>query len=108
MGAGRKIAAFADGGEELAVLQLDAVHGDIDLADVNLLVLVRTEIVVAGSPLVNGATKQGEFALVPSAQAQNFIKNLIAHLRCETLSAGIVKSYGLAQTVRFRRVIFGS
>ena len=49
---------------------------------------------VAGSPLVDGLTKQAGFALAPSAQAQGIIKNLFARLRGETLPDGIVKSNG--------------
>src|SRR5271165_4426209 len=41
-------AALADCCKELAVLQLDAVHRYVDLADVDLLVLAGIEIVVAG------------------------------------------------------------
>src|SRR5580704_13332378 len=40
-------AALADRGEEFAVLQLDAVHADVDLAHVDLLVLAGEEIIVA-------------------------------------------------------------
>ena len=40
--------ALADRGEELAILELDAVHADVDLAHVDLLVLDGEEIVVAG------------------------------------------------------------
>jgi hypothetical protein len=42
------LAAFADGGEELAVLQLDAVHRHIHLAHVDLFVLAVEQVVVAG------------------------------------------------------------
>src|SRR5574337_1225349 len=40
-------APFADRGEELAVLQLNAVHADVDLGDVDLLVLAVEQVIVA-------------------------------------------------------------
>ena len=45
-------------------------------------------------PLGVVADAGGGLSLVGSAHAQNFIKNLIARLRGETLPAGIVKSNG--------------
>src|SRR5262249_40662633 len=42
-----RLAAFADGGEKLGVLQLDAVHRYVDLGDVDLFFLAVHEIVVA-------------------------------------------------------------
>src|SRR5262245_42486806 len=46
--AGVRLAALADGGEELAVLQLDAVHRHVDMRDVDLVVLAVEQVVVAG------------------------------------------------------------
>src|SRR5579863_8113499 len=48
MNAGVRLTVLADGGEELTILKLDAVHADGDLAHVDLLVLAGIEIVVAG------------------------------------------------------------
>src|ERR1700735_3794140 len=45
--AGVGFSALADGGEEFAILQFDAVHTDIDLAHVDLFVLAVEEIIVA-------------------------------------------------------------
>jgi hypothetical protein len=42
-----RLAAFADGGDELAVLQLDAVHGHVDLGHVDLFFLAGEQVVVA-------------------------------------------------------------
>jgi HlyD family secretion protein len=47
-----------------------------------------------GAMLSIGSNREGGVAFVPPAQAQGFIKNLIARLRGETLPAGIVKSNG--------------
>src|SRR5690606_20757912 len=43
--AGVGLTAFADGGEELAVLQLDAVHAHVHLGDVDLLFLAGVQVV---------------------------------------------------------------
>src|SRR3977135_1123728 len=40
------LALFLDGGDELAILELDAVHGDVDLGHVDLVVLAVAEVVV--------------------------------------------------------------
>src|SRR3954465_13101225 len=41
-------ALFLDGGDELAVLELDPVHRDVNLGDVDRFVLAVEQIVVAG------------------------------------------------------------
>ncbi|RBP15602.1 HlyD family secretion protein [Roseiarcus fermentans] len=59
--------------------------------------IVRRSLVVAalmGVALPLSAEMGGSFAPVSEAQAQGFIKDLIARLRGETLPAGIVKSNG--------------
>ena len=43
-----RLPSFADDGEEFAVLELDAVHGDVDLRDVDFVVFAVDEVVVAG------------------------------------------------------------
>src|SRR5690349_3747150 len=44
--AGVRLALAFDGGDELAILQLDTVHRDVDLGDVDLVVLAVGEVVV--------------------------------------------------------------
>src|SRR5690606_40295484 len=55
-----RLAAFADRREELAILQLDAVHRDIDLRDVDRLIAPGNEVVVARNvgPVVAGVTEE--------------------------------------------------
>jgi hypothetical protein len=43
-----RLTPFADGGEELAVLQLDAVHAHVHLADIDLFFLAVEQVVVTG------------------------------------------------------------
>ena len=71
--AGIGLAAFADGGEELAVLQLDAVHADRHLADVDLLVLAVEQVVVAGdvgAGVADVAEEGAQRPVVVEGQAQ--------------------------------------
>src|SRR4051794_31607658 len=42
-----RLAIFADRGHEFAILQLDAVQGDVDLRDVDGLVVAIDELIVA-------------------------------------------------------------
>ena len=44
--AGIRFPLFLDGGNKLAVLELDAVHGDVDLRHVDAIVLAVAEVIV--------------------------------------------------------------
>ena len=69
----RIAATIADGGEELAVLQLDAVHAHIDLAHVDLFFLAGEQVVVArdvGGRVADVAEEGAQRAVVVEAQAQ--------------------------------------
>ena len=73
MHAGIGLAAFADGGEEFAVLQLDTVHGHVHLGHVNLLFLAVDQIVVAsdvGAGIADVAEEGAQRAIVVEGQAQ--------------------------------------
>ena len=43
-----RLALLLDGGDELPVLQFDAVHRDVDLGDVDRLVLAVEQVIIAG------------------------------------------------------------
>src|SRR5574337_2010932 len=67
------LAAFADRGEELAVLQLDAVHADVDLGDVDLLVLAVEQVIVArdvGRAVADVAEERAQRPVVVEAETQ--------------------------------------
>ena len=71
--AGVGLAAFTDGSKELAVLQLDAVHGHIHLGHVNLLFLAVDQIVVArdvSAGVADVAEEGAQRAIVVERQAQ--------------------------------------
>src|SRR5262252_1502119 len=57
-----RLALFLDRGDELAVLELDAVHRHVDLGDVDLVVLAVAQVVVKG--LVGAVVGDGLAALV--------------------------------------------
>src|SRR3990172_11035457 len=60
-------AALADRGDELPVLQLDAVHRNVDLRDVDFVVLAVEQVVVArevGAVVADVAEKGAEQAVV--------------------------------------------
>src|SRR5450631_1771873 len=66
-------ALFRDGGDEFAVVELDAVHGDVHLGDVDLVVLADAEIVVerlVGAVVADVAKKRAERAVIVERQRQ--------------------------------------
>src|SRR5215831_19170087 len=65
--AGVRLAFLLDRGDELAVLELDAVHGDVDLGDVDLVVLAVAEVVVerlVGAVVADVAEERAERPVV--------------------------------------------
>ena len=70
---GVRLAPLGDGGEELAVLELDAVHRDVDLRDVDRLFATVDEIVVAGdvrAVVADVAEERAERPVVVERQRQ--------------------------------------
>src|SRR5499427_7295663 len=65
--AGVRLALALDGGDELAVLELDAVHRDVDLGDIDLVVLAVGEVVVerlVGAGVADVAEERAERPVV--------------------------------------------
>src|SRR3954452_24780681 len=68
-----RLALFPDRGDEFAVLELDAVHGDIDLGHVDLVVLAVAEIVVerlVGAVVADVAEERAERPVVVERQRE--------------------------------------
>src|SRR4051794_35431442 len=68
-----RLALFPDRGDEFAVLELDAVHGDIDLGHVDLVVLAVAEIVVErliGAVVADVAEERAERPVVVERQRE--------------------------------------
>ena len=64
--AGVRLAPFFDGGEKFAVLQFNAIHGHIHLADINFLILAVEQIVIAcdvGGAVANVAKECAQWAM---------------------------------------------
>src|SRR6516164_3459 len=71
--AGVRLALPLDRGDEFAVLELDAVHGDVDLGDVDLVVLAVAEVVVerlVGAVVADVAEERAERAVVVERERQ--------------------------------------
>ncbi len=67
------LALLLDGGDELAVLELDAVHGDIDLGDVDLVVLAVAQVVVerlVGAVVADIAEERAERPVIVEGERQ--------------------------------------
>src|SRR5262245_33324525 len=65
--AGVRLALLLDRGDELAVLEFDAVHGDVDLGNVDLVVLAVAEVVVerlVGAVVADVAEERAERPVV--------------------------------------------
>src|SRR5262245_1653962 len=71
--AGVRLALLLDRGDEFTVLELDAVHGDVDLGDVDLVVLAVAEVVVerlVGAVVADVAEERAERAVVVERKRQ--------------------------------------
>src|SRR5262245_10156002 len=70
---GVRLAFLLDRGDELGVLDLDAVHGDVDLGHVDLVVLAVAEVVVerlVGSVVADVAEERAERPVVVEGERQ--------------------------------------
>ena len=68
-----RLAAFADRGEELAILQLDAVHRHVHLRHVDLFFLAGDEVVIArdlGAVVADVAEERAERAVIVERQRE--------------------------------------
>ena len=71
--AGVWFAVLADGGDELSILEFDAVHRDVDTRHVDRLVAARDEVVVAGdvrAGITDVAEERAERSVVVERQRQ--------------------------------------
>ena len=87
--AGVGLAALADRGEELAVLQFDAVHRHRDLGDVDLLFFAVHQIVVAsdvGAVVADVAKERSERAVIVERQRQRAERARCCSCSCMDMS----------------------
>ena len=68
-----RLAALADGGEELAILQLDPVHRHVHLRHIDLFILAVEEVIVSrevGAGITDVAKERAERAVIVEREAE--------------------------------------